>query len=73
MEKPCRNLPNRGLNTGKKAGMRSKKCTVCNNDTYQQDCICVVCRSCMTRMHEELIALLAIDKKRGMGKMRIRR
>jgi hypothetical protein len=65
-------LPERGLKNGKVTRMRAARCTVCNNETYQQDCICVLCRNYITRMHEELVALLAVDKKRKMRKIRMR-
>jgi hypothetical protein len=67
-----KSLPDRGLKNGKVTRMRTARCTVCNNETYQEDCICVLCRNYITRMHEELVALLAIDKKRKIRKMRIK-
>jgi hypothetical protein len=67
-----KSLPDRGLKNGKVTRMRAARCTVCSNETYQEDCICVLCRNYITRMHEELVALLAIDKKRKIRKMRIK-
>lgn len=73
-----KSLPARGLKNGKAIRMRSTKCTVCGNETYQEDRICVLCRNYITRMHEELLALLATDKRRkmritGMNKSRLSR
>jgi len=67
-----KSLPARGLKNDRMTRMRSMKCTVCSNETYQEDCICVLCRNYITRMHEELLALLAIDKRRKMRKMRLK-
>jgi hypothetical protein len=59
-----KSLPARGLKKGKATKMRPTKCTVCGNETYQEDCICVLCRNYITRMHEELLTLLAVDNRR---------
>jgi hypothetical protein len=72
MGKSWRGLPNRGLNNKKEIKMKSSKCTVCAKQTYQPDRICVLCRNYITRMYEELIALITIDRKQKAGKIRIR-
>jgi hypothetical protein len=64
MGKSWRSLPNRGLNVAKKE--EKTKITqfgVCNNKTYQVDCICVLCRNHTTKMHKEWIALMSIQRK----------
>ena len=40
------------------------KCTVCGNDTYQVDCICVLCKNNITHMYKELIDLVMKSKIR---------
>ena len=40
------------------------KCTVCGNDTYQVDCICVLCKNNITHMYKELIDLVMKSKRR---------
>ena len=57
---------------GKETRMRPMMCTVCGNETYQEDGICVLCRNYITRMHEELVALLALDKGGKMSKRRVK-
>ena len=71
MANSWKSLPSRGLKNGRGTKLRSAKCTVCSNETYQEDCVCVLCRNYITRMHEELLALLAIDKRRKIRKMKI--
>ncbi len=74
MGKSWRSLPNRGLNVSiKEEKMKVTHCSVCNNKTYQEDCVCVLCRNYITRMHEELIALLTIDKNRKIRAVKVRR
>jgi hypothetical protein len=72
MGKSWRSLPNRGLNSSKKeTKMKSTQCRICDNRTYQEDRICVLCRNFITRMHQELIALMAVDRKRKIKGIRI--
>jgi len=72
MGKSWRDQVNRGLNTKKAKKMKTSQCTVCNKKTYQEDCICVLCRNYITRMYEELVVLLTIDKKNKMRKVSLR-
>ncbi len=37
--------------------MKHNKCTNCNNDTFQKDGICVICKLGLTQMYAELAAL----------------
>jgi hypothetical protein len=58
-----RYLPGRGLNKKREKKMKTTRCTVCKNETYQKDGICVLCRSYVTKTYNELIDLLTVDKK----------
>ena len=42
---------------------KSNKCKVCNTKTYQKDSICVLCKTGITQMYEELIELLKKNKE----------
>ena len=37
--------------------MKHHKCTNCNNDTFQKDGVCVICKLGLTQMYAELAAL----------------
>ena len=63
MGQSWKDQPNRGLNTKRVKKMKTTRCTVCNNETYQKDCICVLCKSYITKTYKELIDLLTVDKK----------
>jgi len=43
--------------------MKVKKCTQCNNNTYQKDGICVSCRIGISKMYDELKELMEENKK----------
>lgn len=45
------------------AKMKTKKCKKCDNETYQEDGICVICKIGITRIYEELVNLLKKDNK----------
>ena len=72
MGKSWKDQINRGLNTKRVKKMKTSQCTVCNNETYQEDCICVLCKSYITRMYEELVVLLTIDKNNKIRKVSMR-
>ena len=44
------------------------KCTVCGNDTYQEDSICVLCKNNITHMYSELIDLVMESKRKIANK-----
>ncbi len=66
-----RDLPGRGLNKKTEKKMKTTRCSVCKNQTYQKDSICVLCKSYVTRTYNELIVLLSVDKKRKLRKVSI--
>jgi len=43
--------------------MKAKKCKQCNNETFQKDGICVICRIGITPVYTELVDLLKQDSK----------
>jgi hypothetical protein len=43
--------------------MEATKCIQCGKETLQKDGVCVICRTGITLLHEELVALLAADEK----------
>ncbi len=43
--------------------MKAKKCSQCNNNTYQKDGICVACRIGIGKMYDELKELMTDAKK----------
>ncbi len=43
--------------------MKAKKCLECDNETYQEDGICVLCKIGITRIDDELIDALKKDNK----------
>jgi hypothetical protein len=47
--------------------MKVKKCTQCNNNTYQKDGICVSCRIGISKMYDELKELMDDNKKWDLG------
>jgi hypothetical protein len=59
-----RDLPGRGLKRTRGKKVKTTRCSVCRNETYQKDSICVLCRSFLTRTYKELMILLSDDKKR---------
>lgn len=42
---------------------KSNTCKVCDTKTYQKDSICVLCKTGLTQMYEELIELLKKNKE----------
>jgi hypothetical protein len=60
----------KGMNKRTKARIKAVKCMFCNNETYQDDHICVLCRNYITRTHEELISLLVMDKRKRHKEIR---
>ena len=42
--------------------MEAIKCKECGKETFQKDGLCVICRTGITVMHEELVVLLAAEK-----------
>ncbi len=65
MRKPSKDLIPQKRNTRRNTKSKSAKCTVCGNETYQEGNICVLCRSHITRMYEELMNFLA-EHRRGI-------
>jgi hypothetical protein len=47
--------------------MKGKKCTQCDNDTYQKDGICVSCKIGITKMYDELKELMKENTKWDTG------
>jgi hypothetical protein len=47
--------------------MKVKKCTQCNNNTYQKDSICVSCKIGISKMYDELKELMEENKKWDLG------
>jgi len=45
--------------------MRSTKCRKCGNETFQKD-ICVLCKTGITQMYEELKDLLRRDREKNL-------
>lgn len=43
--------------------MKVKKCIKCNNETYQEDTVCVLCKIGVTQMYRELDALIKKNNK----------
>ena len=43
--------------------MASTKCIRCSNETFQKESICVLCKTDITQMYEELIQLLKKNKE----------
>jgi hypothetical protein len=43
--------------------MKVKKCDKCNNETYQEDNICVLCKIGVTQMYRELDDLIKKNNK----------
>ncbi|MDH5202112.1 MAG: hypothetical protein OEZ31_05555 [Nitrospirota bacterium] len=62
------NLPNKPNYKKKYRSTKLVKCTVCGNDTYQTDCICVLCKNNITHMYKELIDLVMKSKRRVVYK-----
>jgi len=58
------NLPDKTNGKKKYKSTKLVKCTVCGNDTYQADCICVLCTNNITHMYKELIDLVMESKRR---------
>jgi hypothetical protein len=42
--------------------MEATKCKECGKETLQKDGLCVICRTGITLMHEELVALIAAEE-----------
>jgi hypothetical protein len=42
---------------------KSNTCKVCDTKTYQKDSICVLCKTGITQMYEEMIELLKKNKE----------
>ena len=42
--------------------MKAKKCSYCENTTYQKDGVCVLCSIGLPSMYSELVGLLKKDK-----------
>ncbi len=51
--------------------MKANKCRECDNETYQKDSICVICRIGITRIYEELVDLLNKDSKWNLQTQKI--
>ncbi len=51
--------------------MKAKKCTYCENTTYQKDGVCVLCNIGLPSMYSELVTLLKKDKEFKVQKLKI--
>lgn len=43
--------------------MKANKCSECGNETFQKDCICVLCRNGITQMYKDLVDSLQDNEK----------
>jgi len=41
--------------------MKAKKCLECDNETYQEDSVCVLCKTGITKIDDDLIDALKSD------------
>ena len=46
------------------------KCIKCGNETYEQDSICILCKTNLTQIYEELIESLRKDRKNKIGRIK---
>ena len=50
---------------------KTNKCVKCNNKTFQEDGVCVVCRICLTGLYTELVDLLKEGGKEELRPVKI--
>jgi len=43
--------------------MKAKKCLECDNETYQEDSVCVLCKTGITKIDDDLIDALKNDNQ----------
>ena len=50
-------------NREKTMTMKAKKCLECDNETYQEDSVCVLCKTGITKIDDGLIDALKNDNQ----------
>jgi len=58
-----KNTPGIVKKGGSKMSVKTKKCQKCNNETYQDDNVCVLCKIGVTQMYRELDELVRKNTK----------